>query len=57
MGINYQEIESNSVGNKIDYNMGLLFIPMFVVGIILMIKNPELLRKRFKRIHRIQENS
>ena len=26
--------------------MGLLFIPMFVVGIILMIKNPELLRKR-----------
>ena len=26
--------------------MGLLFIPMFVAGIILMIKNPELLRKR-----------
>ena len=26
--------------------MGLLFIPMFLVGIILMIKNPELLRKR-----------
>ena len=26
--------------------MGLLFIPMFIVGIILMIKNPELLRKR-----------
>ena len=26
--------------------MGLLFIPMFVAGIILMIKNPELLKKR-----------
>ena len=26
--------------------MGILFIPMFGVGIILMIKNPELLRKR-----------
>ena len=26
--------------------MGLLFIPMFVAGIILMLKNPELLRKR-----------
>lgn len=26
--------------------MGLLFVPMFVAGIVLMIKNPELLRKR-----------
>ena len=26
--------------------MGLLFIPMFLAGIVLMIKNPELLRKR-----------
>ena len=26
--------------------MGLLFIPMFIAGIILMIKNPELLKKR-----------
>ena len=26
--------------------MGLLFIPMFIAGIILMLKNPELLRKR-----------
>ena len=26
--------------------MGLLFIPMFIAGIILMFKNPELLRKR-----------
>lgn len=28
--------------------MGLLFIPMFIAGIVLMIKNPELLRKRLK---------
>lgn len=26
--------------------MGILFVPMFIVGIILMIKNPALLRKR-----------
>ena len=26
--------------------MGILFVPMFVAGIILMVKNPELLRKR-----------
>ena len=26
--------------------MGLLFIPMFIVGLILMFKNPELLKKR-----------
>jgi len=26
--------------------MGLLFVPMFIAGIILMIKNPELLKKR-----------
>ena len=26
--------------------MGLLFVPMFIAGIFLMIKNPELLRKR-----------
>ncbi|MCI8411410.1 MAG: isoprenylcysteine carboxylmethyltransferase family protein [Clostridia bacterium] len=26
--------------------LGLLFVPMFIVGIVLMIKNPELLRKR-----------
>ena len=28
--------------------MGLLFVPMFVAGIILMVKNTELLRKRLK---------
>ena len=26
--------------------MGLLFVPMFIAGIVLMFKNPELLRKR-----------
>ena len=26
--------------------IGLLFIPMFIAGIVLMIKNPELLKKR-----------
>lgn len=26
--------------------MGLLFVPMFIAGIILMVKNPELLKKR-----------
>lgn len=26
--------------------MGILFVPMFIAGIVLMIKNPELLRKR-----------
>ena len=26
--------------------IGILFVPMFIVGIILMIKNPNLLRKR-----------
>ena len=28
--------------------MGLLFVPMFVAGIILMVKNPELLSKSLK---------
>jgi hypothetical protein len=26
--------------------IGILFIPMFIVGIVLMLKNPELLRER-----------
>lgn len=26
--------------------MGILFIPMFIAGIIMLVKNPELLRKR-----------
>lgn len=28
--------------------MGLLFVPMFFVGIVLMVKNPELLKKRLQ---------
>lgn len=28
--------------------MGLLFIPMFIVGIVMMVKSPDLLRKRLK---------
>ncbi|MBO5937344.1 MAG: isoprenylcysteine carboxylmethyltransferase family protein [Clostridia bacterium] len=28
--------------------MGILFIPMFIAGIIMMLKNPELLKKRLK---------
>ena len=28
--------------------MGVLFVPMFVAGIVLMLKNPELLKKRLK---------
>lgn len=37
--------------------MSILFIPMFIVGIILIIKNPELLRKRLnvKEHHREQK--
>ena len=30
--------------------IGLLFIPMFIAGIILMIKNPELLKRRLYEI-------
>ena len=37
--------------NTLDYwngwlFMGLLFIPMFIAGIVMMIKSPELLKKR-----------
>lgn len=35
--------------------MGLLFIPMFIAGIILMIKNPELLRIRLDAKEKEQE--
>ena len=35
--------------------MGLLFIPMFVAGIILMIKNPELLKKRLNAKEKEEE--
>ena len=35
--------------------MGLLFIPMFIAGIVLMIKNPELLRKRLNATEKENE--
>ena len=35
--------------------MGLLFIPMFIAGIVLMIKNPELLKKRLDAKEKEQE--
>ena len=35
--------------------MGILFIPMFIAGIVLMIKNPELLRKRLNSKERENE--
>ena len=35
--------------------MGLLFIPMFVAGIVLMIKNPELLKKRLNTKEKLDE--
>ena len=35
--------------------MGLLFIPMFIAGIILMKKNPELLRKRLSAKEKAKE--
>lgn len=35
--------------------MGFLFVPMFVAGLILMVKNPELLRKRLNAKEEEQE--
>ena len=37
--------------------MGLLFIPMFIVGIVLIFKNPELLRKRLNSKEKESEQS
>ncbi len=37
--------------------MGILFIPMFVVGVVLMIKNPELLKKRLNAKEKQSEQS
>ncbi len=37
--------------------MGILFIPMFIAGIILIIKNPELLRKRLNAKEKQSEQS
>ena len=35
--------------------MGLLFVPMFFAGIILMVKNPDLLRKRLNAKEKLDE--
>ena len=37
--------------------MGILFIPMFVAGIVMMIKNPELLKKRLDAKEKEQEQT
>lgn len=37
--------------------MGILFIPMFIAGIIMMIKNPELLKKRLKAKEKLEKQS
>lgn len=37
--------------------MGILFVPMFFAGIVMMIKNPELLKKRLKAKETQQEQS
>ncbi len=37
--------------------MGILFIPMFAAGIVMMIKNPELLRKRLNAKEKQHEQS
>lgn len=37
--------------------MGILFIPMFFAGIVMMIKNPDLLKKRLKAKEQQQEQS
>ena len=34
--------------------MGLLFVPMFIAGIVMMIKSPELLRKRLNAKEKIE---
>ena len=37
--------------------MGVLFVPMFVAGIVLMLKNPELLKKRLQAKEKQSEQS
>lgn len=37
--------------------MGILFVPMFAAGIVMMIKNPELLRKRLNAKEKQDEQS
>ena len=35
--------------------MGILFIPMFIAGVVLMIKNPYLLKKRLNAKEKLNE--
>lgn len=37
--------------------MGILFLPMFVAGVVLMVKNPELLKKRLNAKEKQREQS
>lgn len=37
--------------------LGVLFIPMFLAGIIMMVKNPELLKKRLNAKEKLEEQS
>ncbi len=37
--------------------MGILFIPMFFAGIVMMYKNPELLKRRLNAREKLQEHS
>lgn len=37
--------------------MGILFVPMFFAGLVMMVKNPELLRKRLNAKEKQQEQS
>lgn len=37
--------------------MAVLFIPMFIAGVIMMLKNPELLRKRLDAKEKVKEQS
>ena len=37
--------------------MGILFIPMFFAGIVMMFKNPDLLKKRLKAKEKQEEQS
>ena len=37
--------------------MGILFIPMFIVGIILIFKNPTLLKERHLKLFSARQNS
>ncbi len=37
--------------------MGLLFVPMFIAGVIMMIKNPQLLQKRLNAKEKLKEQN